>query len=174
MIETKDIFTISLSCAALCLSLYNFYRSRLDLRLKRFSEIHDWHNRCVQTLMQLKLNDADDPKQKEILALLSSLIEEGRFYFPNIMIDASTDNHKPRPYRGLRHNCLDFLVFAYEIVNQTPENYNRNALEELQREFTGVVFDTLKPYQLIQTINRHSGNKYYKPISFEDFIANSH
>jgi len=73
-----------------------------------------WHASVVDVLIELhsilKLNSNEPNRIK--LARLSSLIEQGRFYFPNIIPDDfGTD--QPPAYRGYRIVALDFLVAPY-------------------------------------------------------------
>ncbi|MEM8617602.1 MAG: hypothetical protein AAGF20_11795, partial [Pseudomonadota bacterium] len=81
-----------------------------------------WGNFCIDTLnraamfartRQHQQNDQSFLQQKVNLQLaISSLVERGRLFFPNIEADGSTV-HKEGAYRGKRPPILDALMYAY-------------------------------------------------------------
>ena len=84
-----------------------------------------WGNACIDTLnraamfartRQHQANDTGFLQQKVNLMLaLSSLVERGRLFFPNIDPD-SKGAEKDGAYRGSRPPILDALMFAYYEV----------------------------------------------------------
>ena len=75
-----------------------------------------WHALVIDVLIELCANSKQkDEKTKHLLLVkLSSPIEQGRFYFPNINPD-EFGLDKPPAYRGYRNVALDFLVASYDL-----------------------------------------------------------
>ncbi|MEO1304405.1 MAG: hypothetical protein AAFV37_05475 [Pseudomonadota bacterium] len=84
-----------------------------------------WGNACIDTLnraamfartRQHQANDASFFQQRvNVMLALSSLVERGRLFFPNID-PASKGGEKEGAYRGSRPPVLDALMFAYYEV----------------------------------------------------------
>ena len=93
---------------------------------------------------------ADSSRQEELfftsLHRLSSLIDRGRWFFPNQWND-EYGQHKEPAYHGLRQPILDYLVDAYRIVESllmTKDNTTIPDLVQCQRLFVSevqLVFD---------------------------------
>lgn len=80
-----------------------------------------------------------------MLAKLSSLIESGRFYFPNIDRKDGFGKQKPIAYQGYRNVILDFLVYEYQLFEKDDYVQYLKHAESLQRLFTSYVFQYLEP-----------------------------
>lgn len=87
--------------------------------------------------------DQTDFDKTTTLIKLSSLIDQGRWYFPNYY-KADHGTEKPLAYRGFRQDILDNLVEAYrELSEQKPTA--REKLTMLQRLFVSEVQTRLNP-----------------------------
>lgn len=78
---------------------------------------------------------------------LSSLIDRGRFFLPNIR-KMDHGFHKPPAYRGLRHPALDPLVAAERVLSLgTTGRFNdrKDALVAMRREFVSSMHHLLDP-----------------------------
>ena len=105
----------------------------------------DWHLQVVEIFLRLRLageTSSNDLRSGE-LARLSALIEQGRFFFPNIIID-DFGNEKPPAYRGYRNLALDMLVASYNLF-LGGDKTKKNRAETLQRHFTSIVFEIVRP-----------------------------
>ncbi len=69
----------------------------------------------IEILIYLQLNNVDHDLKMKKLSKLSSLIEQGRFYFPNIDRGDGFGKDKPSAYQGYRNIVLDTLVYLYQI-----------------------------------------------------------
>lgn len=98
---------------------------------------------------------------------LSALIEEGRFYFPNIRPD-EFGVEKPLAYRGYRNIALDFLVASYNLHHKPISQSTRAQAKALQRQFTSVVFDIIRPPDRLKQIHRLTDRYFVKDLSVED------
>ena len=87
---------------------------------------------------------------------LSSLIDRGRFFLPNVQRDDyGTD--KPLAYRGYRHSALDPLAAAERVLStgQTGRFADRrHALIAMKREFVSVIQRILDPKGYNQEVAR--------------------
>ncbi|MCL2401427.1 MAG: hypothetical protein FWC90_02150, partial [Oscillospiraceae bacterium] len=104
------------------------------------------------------------------LAKLSALIEQGRFYFPNVDKGDGFGNDKPSAYAGYRDIALEFLVYSYGTVQRKNAHKYIRHLEQLQRLFTSRIFNILKPQKHNRQINKHTKISMNDGMSLEDFL----
>lgn len=163
----------------LSLTLAFFYirdraHARYNISNDYIRELLNWHNRTVDVLMRFRhlhrQQGAADFQQD--LACLSALIEQGRFYFPNL-IQNSHGSNKPAAYRGYRNLALDFLVEFYEIVSHPSHGEkDQEPLAALQRYFTSIVFQIVRPKERLDTIKRLTDQYFVKDHTANDIIEN--
>src|SRR4051794_14260704 len=127
---SSDIVNLTLSSLALALS---FVAYRATLFQNRFSASslgaglirgpRGWASEAVDLLAEASYSCAADAREEgghhvehhPCRSRLSALIDRGRFLLPNER-DGEYGSHKPRAYRGLRHQALDALVAAEQIL----------------------------------------------------------
>ncbi|MBP3984304.1 hypothetical protein J5837_07665, partial [Pseudoxanthomonas helianthi] len=148
--------------------------ARYSISNEYIRELLDWHNRVIDVLMRFRhlrrIKDAADFQHD--LACLSSLVEQGRFYFPNL-IQNNYGSDKPAAYRGYRNLALDFLVEFYDIVNHSSHDEDdHEQLAALQRYFTSIVFQIVRPKDRLDTIKRLTDQYFVKDHSANDIIEN--
>ena len=156
-----------------------------DRRLERFNleteytnNLLRWHGEVMRTLTRLRLGGADYriEHQHNDLALLSALIEEGRFFFPNIDRGNNFGNTKPPAYRGYRNLTLDFLIALYNLYSDwdySNTSEHEKAIKKarnLERYFTSVVFEMVEPVKRLEIIRELTRKYFMQKKSFEDFI----
>jgi len=163
---------------ALSLGLAVFYfrdrkRSAFELETAYCDNLLEWHASVVNVLMRLRFYDRPHISAEHVadLAELSSLIEQGRFYFPNIDRGDSFGADKPIAYRGYRNLALDFLVASYNVL-RTPADGSRSAdAERLQRYFTSIIFEVVRPAERLEAIRTHTDRYFVVQKCFDDFLA---
>lgn len=139
-----------------------------------------WHDEVVTILLKLKLlhNHRQHSLHIEDLARLSALIEQGRFFFPNIKRSDEYGRkrsdeygrHKPDTYQGYRNYILEFLVDSYTLfIGKASKNELQKA-ERLQRDFTSAVFEIVMVKKRLKTIQSLTGRLFYDKRSREDFL----
>lgn len=87
---------------------------------------------------------------------LSSLIDRGRWFFPNLWSD-EYGQHKEPAYHGIRQPILDYLVDAYRVIEtllKAKDNDNVLDLVHSQRMFVSEVQQVLNPRRREQEIKR--------------------
>jgi len=131
-----------------------------------------WHEEVVLTLIRLRTlkKGKGSTQNNEDLANLSALIEQGRFFFPNIDRFDSFGIEKPPAYRGYRNLALDFLVASYNIFSGPRTNITITKAEILQRHFTSIVFEIVRPKHRLETIRSLTDQYFAQDKSFEDFL----
>lgn len=176
MAVDAEIVISSLSLL-LSISLAGFYLR--DRRHAKFTVVNEytnsliaWHQQVVDVLLQAKcLNrDRDGIEHRGDLVKLSALIEQGRFFFPNISKGDGFGNEKPPAYRGYRNLALDFLVASYNLLHESPTPEAEYKLGLLQRHFTSIVFELVRPDGRLETIRALTDHYFVKKQSFEDFL----
>ena len=143
--------------------------SKYELSESLRKDILDWYDRCVYILIllrtRLKAGRINDEKYLELNASLSSLVELGRFYFPNYDRDKDKGQDRPEAYKGKRTLPLDLLVKSYAITSKTrkdllkKKDYFVSELEIYQEGFTSELFEVLDPDLYIE---EHMKNTWLK------------
>lgn len=116
-------------------------------------EIMKWYKEVVSNLMSIihfcRLSGSGDGSYKqptyELLSELSSLIEIGRFYFPNNIANDDKGQEKPAAYQGHRDIGLSLLVVFYDIASGTISTESIAMLCKLEKSFTSYIFDIIQP-----------------------------
>lgn len=176
---SNNMWTNILSLLSILIAGITSYFYFRDRKKERYAIVSDyckqlieWHGRTVEILIELRVftREGNRSKTKELLMNLSSQIEKGRFYFPNIDRYNGFGNDKPIAYRGYRNLTLDFLVYSYNLFNrEDASNFLRHA-EVLQREFTSIVFSVVRPKETLDEINQLTDKFLAIDKIFEDYL----
>lgn len=143
-----DYSTIFASLSVLIASitlLMSIRSKKYEYSYQLYKDVLDWYIKVMDVFSVLRQAELDKTQKKSCLAKLSSLIEIGRFYFPNIDKGDGYGQNKPIAYRGYRHVALDFLVYAYQLFSKDDSNNYDTHTEVLQRLFTSEVYKYLEP-----------------------------
>ncbi len=118
-------------------------------------DVRNWASEAIEVLSEATYmcSDTESVGGKDIGSVLScryrlsSLIDSGRFFFPNIRRDEhGTD--KPFAYRGFRHAVLDPLVAAERVLGGGHTGRFRNrkeAVVAMKREFVSSIQRIIDP-----------------------------
>lgn len=137
-----SIVSIIIAIIALIYSIVSNH-DRYKLSTDLYYKVLDWHNRVVSVIMKFRYNCFESNK-KELVAELSTLIEEGRFYLPSKDKNDNYGNEKQSAYQGRKNVALELLVCIIKIVNKSDYDPNNPDIRILQRRFTSCIFDGLK------------------------------
>lgn len=165
------IGSAGISLIAIVLSIVTNTK-KYELAGQQKSELLDWFYKTTNVLIAMRLNLLADPDYKRVddLTELSTLIEYGRFYFPNIDMDGGYGKEKPSAYRGQRDMTLEFLVYSYDIVSKSDAYKYLDHLERLQRLYTSRIFDVLSPKKFNKKIRKNTSIALDKGLSLDDFL----
>ena len=170
--DFSDYIALISLCIALSTLIYSFLTNtkKYELTYQYFNDVLEWHNQCVEILISLSFN-ADKTKEKDnLLIKLSSMIEAGRFYFPNIDKKDGLGEKNPVAYKGYRNIVLDFLVYEYDLFKKEDcKKYLKHA-ELLRRYFTSYVFKYLQPEKHKRRIKKNTNIKDQCDFTLEDFL----
>jgi hypothetical protein len=89
-----------------------------NFKFNNDTQLMNWANRVVVAMAEAY----HLPPKTDVHSLatnLSALIDEGRWFFPNIG-KKEADNEKPGAYRGTRQAVLDHIVAVYNAVVAMP------------------------------------------------------
>jgi hypothetical protein len=168
-----------LSILDITISLFSIFFSKKSKRCELDSmyrkEMVSWYSNVTELLNTLRDNIGHDDTRElnEKLARLSAFIDQGRFYFPNIIKDESYGKEKPTAFQGHRDLTLDFLVAYYYIARRKDANIHKNDLIDLQRFFTSRVFDCLQPRDFIKRAGKFTSIKADEEYSLEKFLISN-
>lgn len=128
-----------------------------------------WHGSVIGVLSELRSASkaASEERKRSLLLNLFTLIEQGRFYFPNIKPE-EYGTEKPPAYRGYRNIALDFLVASYNLHHKPYTETSFKQAEYLQRLFTSVVFEVVRPADRLRTIHEITDRYFVQDLSVED------
>jgi hypothetical protein len=157
------------------LAIYYFRdrkRAAFELESQYSEELMDWHAAVVEVLVRLRdlCRPIEELEHRSDLAHLSSLIEQGRFYFPNIDRKDGFGSDKPAAYRGYRNLALDFLVASYNVLQEASSKQRNEEALLLQRYFTSIVFEVVRPNDRLEAIRSHTDRYFVLNKSFDDFL----
>jgi len=120
-------------------------------------EVREWASATIDVMSEASYTckAADDSSENRVETVLStcrhrisSLIDRGRFFFPN-QDPESKGAHKPPAYRGHRHAVLDPLVAVERILGGDASTANfksrDSAIVQMRREFVSRVQGVLSP-----------------------------
>jgi hypothetical protein len=137
------------------------------LKFNNDSQVMNWANRTVAAMAEAQHICASpnvgalyiNERGIALATSLSSLIDEGRWYFPNVG-RRQTDAEKPGAYRGTRQPILDHVFLAYEAVYEMmrAEDASREALAakiaEAKRHFVSEVQHAVDPRRRAWVMDR--------------------
>lgn len=168
------IAIISLSISVIAL-IYTFVSNtkKYELTYQYYNDILVWHNQVIEVLTSLKLNGSNNELKKQMLAKLSALIENGRFYFPNIDKQDGFGKQKPIAYQGYRNVILDFLVYEYQLFEKKDHIQYLEYAEIFQRLFTSYVFQYLEPSKQKKKIHKNTNIKVHEELTINEFLFTS-
>lgn len=132
---------------------------RAGLRQNYFVELRAWSDEvCLAMSESIHLCDLDPGKvvgeslfdrRHRLRVAFSSLIDRGRWFFPNIQSDHG--GHKPVAFQGYRHEVLEWAVAYYSLLQQMdyrsqPNNVVlRTQLVDAKRRFVSLIQQVLDP-----------------------------
>lgn len=145
-------------------------------------ELLNWHSETTHVLLLLKLmaekKKLNSTDKYIYLARLSSLIEKGRFFFPNNKDKDGWGKEKPLAYQGYRSLILDCLVFYYFLFIREDANQLMQAdfkkfikkAEQLERHFTSLVFHAINPNKYREELKKYIDDNQFshKKEKFDD------
>jgi hypothetical protein len=130
-----------------------------------------WHRDVVVALCDLRDDSVEAKLRSEKRRLLLALIEQGRFFFPNIDRDDGYGEKKPLAYRGYRHLTLDFLVAAFNLSENPKSERFDKSMEVLQKHFTSMVFAVVKPSERLERLRSMTDRLSLSKESYEQFLS---
>lgn len=172
----SDWIAISSTIIAVFALVYSWRSNTKKFELSQQYRLNllDWYTETTGLLIELRLlvkNDKlDDDRKIKLLSKLSTQIELGRFYFPNIQKGNSIGKHKPAAYQGYRHIALEFLVFSYNLFDHNADKKYLVHAEELQRQFTSCVFKLLQPEEFNKSIRKYTDISMKDGLTIETFL----
>jgi hypothetical protein len=116
-IETAFVFAVVSLVISIITVFENFKSSRRDTFTKKmdyYGKILDWYKETIILMKHIEYKSDMHESCKMELESLSALVEYGRFFFPNIIVN-DHGNEKPEAYRGYRNITLDFIVAYYNL-----------------------------------------------------------
>lgn len=174
--SASDIIALVSIVISVIAFLYTYFTNtkKYELLSAYRLEVLSWYGTTIDVLSQLiqlsRSKKLTDETRASLLSTLSSQIEKGRFYFPNVDKNDNFGANKPLAFQGYRNIALDFLVFTYNIFKKDDsEKYVKHAIE-LQKHFTSYIFETIDPNHFIHQTGKITGRTFKTELSFEDYI----
>jgi hypothetical protein len=162
--------SLTLSLCLAFLYLRDRERQKYNISSSYIGELLAWHRDVVFVLANIRSlkKRPDSPGLDDFLAQLSALIEQGRFYFPNIT-QGSFGEEKLEAYQGHRNLALDFLVLSYRMASQEMDSKKADKLlEDYQKNFTSIVFQVVRPASRLVQIKKLTNRYFVKGYGAED------
>lgn len=124
-----------------------------------FGLLTEWASGVVRSLEEAIHLCLVDPKQSpdlffqrrlELMAALSALLDQGRWFFPNLEDDAHGADNEPA-FRGYRQGVLNLIAKSYTLIKsynfkiQTPNWPIKAALVANERNFVSIIQSIVDP-----------------------------
>lgn len=176
-----DIPTICISVISIIISIcslvYTVYsnRDKFVIFTSERKAVLEWYektNKCLKMIVE-KAYKKEATDDIELLAELSSQIEVGRFYFPNLDRKDGRGANKPLAYRGNRNAVLAYLVYFYDIAKKENSYKYIEHFNVLQREFTSTVFRVLEPKKYIEKLSKNSYLELKNDVTLPEFLKSN-
>lgn len=174
----KVVFIVGsfiLSVVALVLSIGNIKRDKFKIQRDHIERLIGWHFLCVQNMIRLReifknAGENDKSEVTKLLSELSALIDQGRFFFPNFDRGDGHGAAKPLAYRGHRHGAISLLVFAYQIFDGDEATKHLDHAQELQREFTSIIYEIIKENKVTEKLGKMTGKFKIPEITYSRLL----
>jgi hypothetical protein len=176
-----DLAAALIALVALVISvMVSRHQSRValeNLRLQRDSDIIKWSNRAVDHLCSAEMilrpeyhlftaESAYEKARLELMRDLSSCIDQGRLFFPNLRVDKQGQD-KQGAYQGYRHPVLDCLVATYRVLEHNDVRRedsaafetDRSNVTDFKRLFISRLDAELDPRGIIRFLKDQLGHK---------------
>ncbi len=141
-------------------------------------ELLEWYYRCISIIVVLRKSlesgEINEEKNSELNSTLYSLIEIGRFYFPNYNRDSGKGNKNFEAYKGNRPILIDLLVETYRITSKNKNSllnqrdYFISELKIYQKGFTTELFLLLDPDTYIKKHIKNTKLKITQRTTFSE------
>ena len=159
----SDNLTILISLISIVIAISSVFFSiglqRFELKSIYRSELLNWYKETIEIIFELNYsaNQIDNERNKNLLSRLSTNIELGRFFFPNVIDEKNKKEEETKQiaFRGKRHLTLDCLIGIFEIYyNDKSESY-KDEIRLLHKQFTSEIFYVLDPKKYQNLIRKH-------------------
>jgi len=175
--DSKVGVAIILSMITLGLNVVIYYKTRKEVRhnqgitlistIRQFnSDLRKWADEVIEQMtIAVFLCDLDPSKDEkvffskrhELRHKLSTLLDRGKFFLPNVDKDKH-GQHKESAYRGFRSTTLDYVLECQNLVgelnykNQQPNILLRQKIVDMKKKFVSALSDELDPQQFEREI----------------------
>ena len=171
-----SIGSLIIAVIAICYSYFSNTK-KYELTDTYRKELLAWYETTLSLLVRLRFLTEQGCLTHEtkcaLLAELSSQIDIGRFYFPNVDSGDSLGSYKPIAFRGHRHVALEFLVFSYDIFLKDNAQYHLRDALKLQRHFTSYIFTILKPSEFNVLIKKNTTITFDAEKVLSEYVKNN-
>ena len=170
--DVISIIGIAVSCiAALISGLYAVISStkKFELAEAYKKDLFSWYCEVMSVISKLETQPQEESAQ--LLASFSTLIDIGRFYFPNdIDREPRIGRNKTRIQWGYRQLTLDFLVIIYRIAFNGSMDKERELVQFLKNEYSSAIFQVIAPEERIRYIEKHTAYNSLPKKAIEDYL----
>ena len=155
-------FQIALAAAPILFAVvagaFSLFQWLLSVRARsdeRDDELLAWGAKVMDAMAELETLCANpaslwpgvefDRRRLALAASLSSLVDQGRMFFPNVQSRGQQRGDKPEAYRGSRVVILDQVIVGYDVAHLIPQaGPERKArlqqpLRDARREFVSLL-----------------------------------
>ena len=147
--EWLSIVAIAFSLFAFLYCLYLLIQKNMNLELRSEKDILNWYSNTICPMQELIAKTSAKTLNQEdmhcLMAKLSSQIEIGRFFFPNMIKKMVLVMKNLLPIVDIENIVLDLLVFFHRVFEKDNYDQYLNHARILQRHFTSEVFEIFDP-----------------------------
>ena len=146
---------VVLAVVAGVFSLFQWLLAARERSDERDDELLAWGAKVMDAMAELETLCANpaslwpgvefDRERLAIAARLSSLVDQGRMFFPNVQTKGQQRGDKPAAYRGSRVVILDQVIAGYDVAHLIPlagperKGQLQQPLRDARREFVSLL-----------------------------------
>lgn len=165
-----DIVAVVISVVALIFSVFSMNRSakyeRISVSNSYRSSLLQWYNHCIEAMTRLRICNNDNNQRLIILSALSALIDEGRFFFPNVEKN-NFGNDRPIGFRGYRCDVLSYLVLYFKIYQECASASDED-IDYIIKHFTSSFYKFMNPNSFISKLSDSLKESYATKLNYNN------
>lgn len=163
-----SVFSFILSIFVFAFYLIDRHFKMIEISMNYRTHVLDWYEKCIQLLKFILVIKDNKEELEKSKASFSGLIEQGRFFFPNIDKGDVFGNEKILHRRGYSNIIINFLTDCYDLIAYFDDVEAINDYERKVDFFTAAVFRCFSPNDFIKKVEKVTTSSCSENLVRED------
>ena len=163
-----SVFSFILSIFVFAFYLIDRHLKMVEISMNYRTQVLEWYEKCIQILKLIPIIKNNKEELEKAKARFSGLIEQGRFFFPNIDKKDGFGNDKVLHHRGYSNIIINFLTDCYNLIASFDDVEAINEYERKVNFFTAAVFRCFSPNDFIKKVEKVTTSSCSENLIRED------